>query len=519
MCALSIAVPSQLFAQGSEDSTSVAALEQRVRTLQGAGSPGELGVAWLQLAEAYLRAEARPNAIAAARKAIPLLARGGKRAELALAHNRIGLNYWHLAEYDSAVAHLNVALELWTELGDTERLGRAYNTLGSAHYQWGNLEVALDAFHRSLRFRRMAGDTTGTALSLANIGLIYHDLGLYERALHTLEESVRTADLSRRGFAQGYSRQELAQLYLTLKDWGRARETFEAALERFGPGDWPPSHMGLAMAYVGQGDYDAAIPRLMAALAAAGAEDRRQELRALLYLGRAYRAKGDYATAIRFLERGEASARQWGQRPLTLSILTELADLHELKGDPRRALSHLRAQVALRDSISNRGAANRAAAIEARLEAERKDLENQRLHEEQRVREVIISRQRVIVLLGGALLVAAALLVGILIRYNRKERVRAADLARANGALEAAYAKLQQTLAEVRTLTGLIPICASCKRVRDDEGYWESVESYISARSEAFFSHSMCNSCGPRIYGEDWAAALNDLVQETSKSD
>lgn len=516
LCTLFSTVPSELVSQSTGDST-IAALERNVRLLERAGTPGELGVAWLDLSEAYHRAARRADVIDATRAAIPLLVQAGKQPELALAENRLGLTHWHLARYDSAIVHLNIAREIWTELGDTAHLSRNYNTLGAAHYQWGNIDIALDAYLRALRFRRAAGDTSGAARILTNLGVIYHDLGLYDRALQTLEEAIRTADLSGSGFAQGYSRQELAQLYLTLQDWGRAKKTFEVALERFGPGNWPPSNMGLAMAYVGQGNPGAAIPRLQAALAATAKEDQRQEVRALFYLGRAYRALGDYTTAIHYLERGVEEARQWEQRPLALSILTELADLHELKGDAGRALAHLRAQVALRDSVHNLGAANRIAAIEARLEAERKEQENQRLQAERQVREAIISRQRVIVLLAGALLVASALLIGLLIRFNRKERERAGELARANGALEATNARLQQTLAEVRTLKGLIPICASCKRIRDDQGYWESVESYISARSDAFFSHSMCNSCGPQLYGEDWTAAMGDLEREASE--
>jgi PAS domain S-box-containing protein len=48
---------------------------------------------------------------------------------------------------------------------------------------------------------------------------------------------------------------------------------------------------------------------------------------------------------------------------------------------------------------------------------------------------------------------------------------------------------------EVQTLSGMLPICASCKRIRDDHGYWEQVETYLSKRSEIIFSHSLCPEC------------------------
>ncbi|UCG80462.1 MAG: PAS domain S-box protein [Desulfobacterales bacterium] len=62
--------------------------------------------------------------------------------------------------------------------------------------------------------------------------------------------------------------------------------------------------------------------------------------------------------------------------------------------------------------------------------------------------------------------------------------------------------ELQDALAEVRTLSGLLPICASCKKIRDDKGYWRQLEAYIRDHSEAEFSHSICPECKRRIYSE-----------------
>lgn len=55
--------------------------------------------------------------------------------------------------------------------------------------------------------------------------------------------------------------------------------------------------------------------------------------------------------------------------------------------------------------------------------------------------------------------------------------------------------QLEKSLAEVKTLSGLLPICAVCKKIRDDSGYWHQVESYVSDRSDADFSHGYCPDC------------------------
>lgn len=62
--------------------------------------------------------------------------------------------------------------------------------------------------------------------------------------------------------------------------------------------------------------------------------------------------------------------------------------------------------------------------------------------------------------------------------------------------------ELQEALVKVKKLSGLLPMCASCKRIRDFQGYWEQVEAYISAHSEAEFSHSICPECRDRLYPE-----------------
>lgn len=67
---------------------------------------------------------------------------------------------------------------------------------------------------------------------------------------------------------------------------------------------------------------------------------------------------------------------------------------------------------------------------------------------------------------------------------------------------EGLVVQLQDALDKVKTLRGFIPICASCKKVRDDKGYWTQVEAYVSEHSLAEFSHAICPECAERLYPE-----------------
>jgi PAS domain S-box-containing protein len=62
--------------------------------------------------------------------------------------------------------------------------------------------------------------------------------------------------------------------------------------------------------------------------------------------------------------------------------------------------------------------------------------------------------------------------------------------------------ELKQALAEVKTLSGMLPVCAHCKKIRDDQGYWNQMESYITKHSDALFSHCVCPDCAVKLYPE-----------------
>lgn len=62
--------------------------------------------------------------------------------------------------------------------------------------------------------------------------------------------------------------------------------------------------------------------------------------------------------------------------------------------------------------------------------------------------------------------------------------------------------ELEEALTEIKTLRGILPICASCKKIRDDKGYWQQIELYIAHRSDALFSHGICPDCAKSLYPE-----------------
>ena len=74
-----------------------------------------------------------------------------------------------------------------------------------------------------------------------------------------------------------------------------------------------------------------------------------------------------------------------------------------------------------------------------------------------------------------------------------------------NKILQKQYDELKKAKDKIKILSGFIPICANCKKVRDDKGYWNQIESYIAEHSDAVFSHALCPECVEELYGkEEW---------------
>jgi PAS domain S-box-containing protein len=99
--------------------------------------------------------------------------------------------------------------------------------------------------------------------------------------------------------------------------------------------------------------------------------------------------------------------------------------------------------------------------------------------------EVLVSAARII--LGGEVGV-----IGLVVDISERKRIETER--------EKLIQDLEKALKDIKILSGLIPICSSCKKIRDDQGYWHQVEEYLSKRSDVLFSHGICPDCMKRLY-------------------
>lgn len=465
-----------------------------------------------------------PDSIAIARGRVLLAQAANDSMKLADAVHQLGLLHWLADSYDSALVHFIRARELREQTGDSLGLARAMNSIGSAHYQEGNYGQALESFFQSLAVRRAINDRRGIAISLTNIGKTYQDWKQYERAVLSFVSAVNAAESSGNAAALGYALHSLGTGQIDLGQYAEARASFGRSIVAYassGPhrtaldstSGWALNALSLGKLELVEGHPRRALVLFDSVLARALRGSMvRGEIEARLAIASAHLANAQPARARSEYERGLTLARQVQLRAMQLEALEGIARAEEELGNHRGALAALRIHRTLSDSIFNRSAAQRVAAMELELQASEARRTNAALVLAQTLQAEALGRQRLVLALSVLLLAFAMAMAALFWRFNRIARRQASALAQANDELGAANEDLRNALAEVRTLSGFIPICAHCKRVRDDDGYWKAVETYISSRSDASFSHAICHTCGPQLYGDDWVAPDADGV-------
>jgi CHASE3 domain sensor protein len=130
--------------------------------------------------------------------------------------------------------------------------------------------------------------------------------------------------------------------------------------------------------------------------------------------------------------------------------------------------------------------------------------EEQRVLNDRDLAEQAGYRKAALWLILGGVMAALLLVVSNYVGGREMARRRRAEVRQ-----KELIAELQQALAEVKTLSGLIPICGWCKKVRNDTGYWQGVEHYIAAHADVVFSHGICPDCAKKFEEEIREASKN----------
>jgi tetratricopeptide (TPR) repeat protein len=224
--------------------------------------------------------------------------------------------------------------------------------------------------------------------------------------------------------------------------------------------------------------------------------DRRGEMATEINLADVYKRLGRLPDAAAALNHAMALGDHLDAPLMHSNALKGLAEIDSLRGDYAAAYRHQVQYQQVRDEIFNQETSERFHHLEVAQEGERRQQQIALLERENTL--VRTTRTALAVIVGLILVTLASLYA----RYRLKHQ--------SEGRLRAKAEELSAALDRVQTLKGMLPICAWCKKIREDNGYWTRVESYVASHTAAEFTHCICPSCANTLDDGDAGRAVGE---------
>jgi tetratricopeptide (TPR) repeat protein len=412
-----------------------------------------------------------------------------------------------MGDFSMAIEYGKKAVVLGTEIGNKDRIGKAHNALGIAYTFIGAYSQALEESLEALRVREEFGEEKAITQALNLIGVVYHHSGQYETAIDYFNQILKRMetkpDLKRLILTKlnmGFAQYKLGRLAEALKNH---QEALALAQESKETSYIPYTHLNLGLTYSDLKQFDKANHYLRLAQAEYRKQGQRHGLvQVLNAMARMHLLSGHLARGVPFAKEGETLAKEINARDDLKMSYELLSDLYEKLGNASESYRYFKLAIAAKDSIYSIQESNKLAEASMKIVTLKKDNEIETLKREKVISALKIEKQRY----SSAIFVSSigflATTILILGSYTKKMRQTRKSLEKSNSDLVYTNAELQDKVREIKTLSGLLPICGHCKKIRDDEGYWTQLEGYISERTSATFSHGICPHCAEAMYPE-----------------
>jgi tetratricopeptide (TPR) repeat protein len=368
---------------------------------------------------------------------------------LACLLNLAVLNTLIAPHYEVAFPLMNEALDLLESHPNATIHTYLFLCLASVYRLLGDYPTTQSYLLQALTLSRQATDP-------ALEGFVNNDLGVLYRYTHQYEQGLKAYQQAL-VIAQATGNQQRVALALNnmgdlLNLCGRTEEALpclEEALaltRQLGIKILEPSVLdSLSELCIQQAKYAEALAYLQQAQQMVTAFNNQAELATFLRnIARVYQKLGDWPLALEYLRQALAVAEEIKLLPEIYTCHQLLAEIYEQQGEPAKALGHYKQFHAVKEELYNEQA-------------------DQKLKTLQVIHETATAK-------------------------------REAEIYRLKNV------ELQAALDQVKQLSGLLPICSGCKKIRDDGGYWQDVAVYIRDHSEAEFSHGICPDCRERLY-------------------
>ncbi|MBD3276672.1 MAG: tetratricopeptide repeat protein [Candidatus Aegiribacteria sp.] len=399
------------------------------------------------------------DAVGIAEMAVNMLKKSEDRELIAKAHNNLGICLRKSRRAYEAMVHCETALEIYREMDDQEGVAVMLNNMGITCMMIGYFERSYSLYNECIETARKMGFTRARAAASKNMAELLLDHDEQGKAEDYLLEALRLNREMGRTIGIGLSLNDLGRLMMDLGDYEQAEQYLQQAVET-----WLETGSYRNLMHTceilsklceqtgRQQDSENHLIKMVEAAEKTKVPKMMAGARAELAISRVRHGKisGEEQPLLEALDHFLDSSQDISMRS---EILGALSVLKEKEGEYPEALDYCRKKSILDVRIEVMERKNSVERVRLKAEVKRSESEKKLLHE---------------------------------------QKIK----------LEKTNAELVKALEKVRTLSGMLPICSHCKKIRDDKGYWERIENYISEHSDAVFSHSLCPECIKKYYPE-----------------
>jgi len=447
------------------------------------------------------------EALVYATEGLTLSRQVGDREKEAFFLSSAGFCYSQMGNFSLAIQYAKETLDLSTKIGNKERMAKAHSTLGITYTFMGAYSQALEEHLESLRIREELSQEGSINLSLNHIGILYHRSGQYGKAIdyyqQILQRLERKPDTARRILTLlnlGFSEYKLGRFAVALK---LHQEALNLSLEKKIMTYIAYAHLNLGLTYTDLNNYPKALHYLNLSLSEYDKQDQKfARVQLLNALGRLYSLSGSSRLAMKFAKEGAVLAKEIRANDELKASYELISDLYQKQGNTVESFKYYKLYVATKDSIYTAQESDKIADISMKIITLKKDNQIELLNKEKVISVLRLNKERYFSAILVSSLLFLATVVVLLVAYNRKINQNKITLKNSNSELAQLNAELHEKIDLIQALSGLLPICASCKKIRNDEGDWEQLERYISDHSSATFSHGICPHCAEDLYPE-----------------
>lgn len=435
-------------------------------------------------------------------KSLALREELGDSSGIGAIKNKQGYLCWLNSNNFQAKKYYEEAIAIHEKFGDKKELGKAQNNLANLYTRWGDYKASINLFLYALDNYRESNFTEGIAWLDFSLSMLYKRVGEFDKSLKHVKSALEIYDemakidkdssgirlcYNQLGFLYTHHFDSLDKaLYYQTQTLQLAQKYDEKPVSA-------DALNGLGQIYYKLGDYSKAKEcfqqsydlRMECGIMSGTASN-------LKFLGYIAAQEKNYDLAMDYYQKSLDRARHLNYLSVINDVYLAISKLYETQKEFENSLNYYKKYVTLKDSILNSEITKHVASTELKYEIEKKDRENRTLAQQNKIQQLSLERSRIIHLsLIISILIAIVIILFVIFLYHKQK--------------------------QIKTLKGLIPICANCKKIRDDQGYYQHIESYLSEHSDVNFSHGICPDCMKKLHPDLYEQMENEKQIKNNK--